>query len=189
MAVTPSTMLPLGTPAPDFDLADPRGPRFKLATFADRPLLLVLFLSNHCPFVKHVKAELIRVAEEYFDRGLGVVAIQSNDPEKYPEDRPEKMIDEGYPFPYLFDPSQQVAKAYRAACTPDYFLFDADRKLIYRGRLDGSTPRNDVPLTGSDLRRALDLAVQGKQVEEAAQIPSMGCNIKWRPGNEPDYFG
>jgi hypothetical protein len=137
--------------------------------------------------VKHVKAELVRFAEEYIPKGLGVVAIMSNDVEKHPDDAPAKMAVEGYPFPYLYDETQEVAKAYRAACTPDLFLFDGDGRLVYRGQLDGARPQNDVPVTGADLRAAADALLEGRPVP-TEQTPAIGCNIKWKPGNEPDYF-
>lgn len=189
MAATPSTMLPLGTPAPDFSLPDPATGRTVALAGVQTPRgLLVAFLSNHCPFVKHVKAELVRFGRDYAARGLGIVAIMSNDVEKYPDDAPELMAREGYPFPYLHDESQQVAQAYRAACTPDFFLFDGHGHLVYRGQLDASRPGNDVPVTGADLRAAADAVLAGDPVP-VEQTPSIGCNIKWKPGNEPDYFG
>lgn len=192
MVRTPSTMLPLGTVAPPFDLPSTEGHSVGLDDFSDAPALLVAFFCSHCPFVKHVRAEVARFAREYAERGLAVVAINSNDIEKYPDDSPEKMVEEkaevGYDFPYLFDESQDVAKAYRAACTPDFFLFDADRRLAYRGQFDGSRPGNDVPVTGEDLRAATDAVLAGNEAPEP-QVPSLGCNIKWKPGNAPDYFG
>ena len=192
MALTPSTMLPLGTSAPDFELSDPDGERVSRDDFEDAPGLLVVFLCNHCPFVKHIRHELADFAREVQKRGLAVVGISSNDVEKYPDDSPEKMKEEarevGYTFPYLYDGSQEVAKAYRAACTPDFFLFDGDRKLVYRGRFDASRPGNEEPVTGEDLRAAVDALLEGRPVPEN-QIPSAGCNIKWKPGNEPEYFG
>lgn len=192
MAATPSTMLPLGTPAPDFDLPDTTQPgqRVSLSDFADSKLLVAAFLCNHCPFVKHVQKELAAMAKEYQPRGAAFVGISSNDVENYPDDAPDKMMTEaknaGYTFPYLYDESQAVAKAYRAACTPDFYVFDANRKLIYRGQMDDSRPKSDVPVTGSDLRAALDAALAGKPLP-ADQKPSIGCNIKWKPGNEPQY--
>jgi peroxiredoxin len=185
-------MLELGTPAPGFTLPDTDGRSVSLSDFAGAPALLVMFICNHCPFVKHVRAELARIGREYTARGVGIVAISSNDPEAYPDDSPERMREEkaaaGYVFPYLFDGTQQVAAAYRAACTPDFFLFDADRRLVYRGQLDGSRPGNAVPVTGADLRAALDAVLAGREVP-AEQRPSLGCNIKWRPGNEPAWWG
>jgi peroxiredoxin len=192
MALTPSTMLPLGSVAPAFSLPDSvSGKTFAKADFTGAPALLVMFLCNHCPYVKHVRAELARLARDYQPRGVAIVGISSNDAEKYPADAPDKMAAEakeaGYIFPYLFDATQSVAKAYRAACTPDFFLFGKDQKLVYRGQFDGSRPNSGVPVTGEDLRAALDAVLAGNpQAEE--QRPSMGCNIKWKPGNAPDYF-
>jgi peroxiredoxin len=184
-------MLPLGTFAPDFRLPDTNDRMVSLSEFRGAPATLVLFICNHCPYVKHIRGELARIGREYQDRGVAIVAISSNDSQKYPADGPEKMKEEaqqgGYTFPYLFDESQAVAKAYRAACTPDIYLFDREMKLVYRGQLDGSRPKNNVPVTGGDLRAALDAVLLGKAVS-AEQVPSMGCNIKWKPGNEPDYF-
>jgi peroxiredoxin len=192
VARTPSTMLELGTPAPPFALPDTDGTLVSIDDFADAPALLVMFICNHCPFVKHVRDELARIGRDYGARGVGIVAISSNDPDAYPADAPDAMKrekqDAGYTFPYLFDGTQQVAAAYRAACTPDFFLFDGGRRLIYRGQLDDSRPGNDVPVTGADLRAALD-AVLAERPVPAAQRPSLGCNIKWRPGNEPDWWG
>lgn len=189
MAATPSTMLPLGTAAPGFRLPDPKtGGEVSLADVLTERGALVAFLSNHCPFVKHVRSELIRFGQDYGAKGLGVVAIMSNDVERYPDDAPEKMPAEGYPFPYLYDESQDVAKAYRAACTPDFFLFDGEGKLVYRGQLDGARPQNDVPADGADLRAAAD-ALLGDEPLPTEQTPAIGCGIKWKPGNEPDYSG
>jgi peroxiredoxin len=192
MTLTPSTMLPLGTPAPDFDLPDPDGKRVARDDFEEAPGLLVIFLCNHCPYVRHIRHGLADFAREVQKRGLAVVGISSNDVEKYPDDSPEKMQEEarevGYTFPYLYDEGQEVARAYRAACTPDFFLFDGDRKLVYRGRFDASRPGNDEPVTGADLRAAVDAVLEGRPVPEG-QIPSAGCNIKWKAGNEPEYFG
>ena len=187
MVAVTSTMLELGTKAPEFNLPSAGGGNVKLSDFKGAKALLVMFICNHCPFVKHVKKELIATAKEYQPRGVAIVGINSNDWNAYPDDRPEKMAKEGYPFPYLYDENQAVAKAYRAACTPDLYLFDAQLKLVYRGQLDDSRPSTDVPVTGRDLRRALDTVLAGEKVSED-QRPSMGCNIKWRPGNEPDYF-
>jgi peroxiredoxin len=185
-------MLELGTPAPAFSLPDTDGRTVSLDDFRDAKALLVLFICNHCPYVKHVQHELARVARDYVPRGVATVAISSNDAGGYPDDAPDKMKEEkqrvGYPFPYLYDESQGVAKAYRAACTPDLFLFDADRLLVYRGQLDGARPKNDVPVTGKDLRAALDALLAGRPMPEE-QVPSVGCNIKWKPGNAPGYFG
>jgi len=192
MARTPSTMLPLGTRAPSFSLPDTDGEMVSLEDFEDAPGLLVMFLCNHCPFVKHLRSGLAEFGREYLKRGLGIVAINSNDVERYPDDSPEMMAKEveeaRYPFPYLFDETQEVAKAYRAACTPDFFLFDGDRKLVYRGQFDDSRPDNGVPVTGKDLKGAADAVLEGRPVPEV-QKPSLGCNIKWKPGNEPAYFG
>jgi peroxiredoxin len=191
MARTPSTMLELGTPAPDFALPDTDGRIVMRDALTVAPALLVMFLCNHCPFVKHVRAQLAALGREYGGRGVAIVAISSNDPVQYPADSPDAMREEkrdaGYTFPYLFDESQQVAAEYRAACTPDFFLFDADRRLVYRGQLDDSRPGNDVPVTGRDLRAALDAVLDGR-LPSPEQKPSLGCNIKWRPGNEPDWW-
>jgi len=188
MALTPSNMLPLGTPAPDFDLPSTSGERVSLASFQDKPLLVVAFICNHCPFVKHIRHGLAAVAREYQARNVAFVAINANDTEAYPADDMEHMKREveevGYPFPYLLDETQAVAKAYDAACTPDFYLFDQQRRLIYRGQFDASRPSNDVPVDGADLRRALDQALAGQPVP-SEQTPSIGCNIKWKPGNEP----
>jgi peroxiredoxin len=184
-------MLELGTPAPEFALPDTDGSTVSLDDYAGAPALLVMFLCNHCPFVKHVRAELAELGREYTARGAGIVAISSNDAAAYPADSPERMREEkedaGYVFPYLYDESQQVAGAYRAACTPDFFLFDGQRRLAYRGQLDGSRPGNGVPVTGADLRAALDAVLAGREVP-AEQRPSLGCNIKWRPGREPEWW-
>lgn len=192
MARTPSTMLPLGTSAPDFSLMNVDGKMVSLSDFAGAPALLVMFICNHCPFVKHVADQLAELGRDYTARGVGVVAISSNDVSKHPADSPEQMVAEaeerGYVFPYLYDETQEVAKAYRAACTPDFFLFDADKKLVYRGQLDSSRPDSGIPVTGADLRAALDAVLAGKPVA-SEQRASLGCNIKWAAGNEPDYFG
>lgn len=188
MVLTPSTMQELGKPAAPFRLPDTDGKEVSLDDFAGSPVLLVVFLCNHCPYVKHIAAGLAAFTREYQDRGLAVVGINSNDAEKHPDDSPEAMREEvtrrGYVFPYLFDESQGVARAYGAACTPDFFLFDRERKLVYRGQFDGSRPRNDVPVTGEDLRAAVDAVLAG-QTPSGTQVPSIGCNIKWKPGNEP----
>jgi peroxiredoxin len=190
MALTPSTMLPLGSKAPGFRLPDTDGKTVSLDDFRDAPALLVMFICNHCPYVKHVRDELARLAREYQAKGVAVVGISANDAIAYPDDGPEAMAREkrevGYTFPYLYDETQEVAKAYRAACTPDLYLFDRARSLAYRGQLDASRPGNDVPVTGRDLRAALDAVLAGRPVAED-QRPSMGCNIKWKPGNEPNY--
>jgi peroxiredoxin len=188
MAATPSMMAELGTRAPDFGLPDTDGRTVSLSDFRDAQALLVMFICNHCPFVKHVQGELAAIGREYRKRGAAIVAISSNDVTTHPEDAPDRMKIEkeraGYAFPYLFDESQEVAKAYNAACTPDFFLFDADRRLVYRGQLDDSRPGSGSPVTGRDLRAALDAVLAGRPVP-ADQKPSIGCNIKWRPGNEP----
>ncbi len=191
MAETPSTMLPLSTIAPNFNLPDPSGKLVSLDDFKDAPALLVAFLCNHCPYVKHIQKQFAALAKEYQARGVAVVAISSNDVENYPDDSPEKMAEEskhaGYTFPYLYDETQQVAKAYRAACTPDLYLFDRARRLVYRGQFDDSRPGNGRPVTGADLRTALDAVLSGRPVP-ANQKPSMGCNIKWKRQSAPDYF-
>ncbi|MFM8284810.1 MAG: thioredoxin family protein [Planctomycetaceae bacterium] len=191
MARTPSTMLPLGTPAADFSLPNVDGRMISLDDVAGPRGTLVMFLCNHCPFVKHVADHLAQLGREAVGRGVGVVAISANDVGTHPADSPEQMVREaeerGYPFPYLYDESQAVAKAYRAACTPDFFLFDGGRRLVYRGQLDDSRPGNGIAVTGADLRAALEAMVAGGQVA-ADQRPSIGCNIKWKPGSEPDYF-
>jgi peroxiredoxin len=190
MARTPSTMLTLGTPAPAFRLPDFDARWHALEDFHASPALLVAFICNHCPFVKHVRREFASFAREYAPRGLAVVAINSNDLEVYPQDGPDAMRQEaaelGYGFPYLVDASQAVAKAYRAACTPDFFLFDAERRLVYRGQFDDSRPGTGRPVTGADLRAAVDATLAGRS-PAGEQFPSLGCNIKWRKGNEPDY--
>jgi peroxiredoxin len=191
MVKTASTMRKLGTPAPDFQLRNVDGQMVGMRDFDDQPALLVIFMCNHCPFVKHVAPELTRLASDYLPRGVAIVGINSNDAATHPQDSPEQMVHEaeqrGYPFPYLYDETQEVAKTCGAACTPDFFLFDRERKLVYRGQLDASRPDNNIPLTGSDLRAALDAVLAGRAPPEK-QIPSIGCNIKWREGNEPDYF-
>jgi len=184
-------MLTLGTVAPGFALPATDGRTVALGDFADAPALLVMFLCNHCPYVKHIRAELADLIHEYQERGLQAVAINANDAKAYPEDSFKKMAEEvksqRYTFPYLYDETQAVAKAYRAACTPDFFLFDRDRKLVYRGQMDSSRPGNSVPVTGADLRAALEAVLAGKKISPK-QKPSLGCNIKWKPGNEPDYW-
>lgn len=190
-------MSDLGRQAPDFSLPRPIGgtdawPTVTLDDVASRGPFLVMFLSNHCPFVKHLAPALAEFGQTYGRRGLGIVAINANDVDAYPADAPARMVEEvearGYDFPYLFDASQDVAKAYEAACTPDFFLFDAERRLVYRGQFDDSRPGNAQPVTGADLRAAADAVLAGRPVP-AEQRPSLGCNIKWRPGNAPDYFG
>ena len=192
MAQTESTMATLGMPAPDFALPDTGGRTVVLGDFADAPGLLVVFMCNHCPFVRHLREELARSVRRYQEKGLAVVGISSNDVEAFPQDGPELMAREveelGYSFPYLFDEIQSVAKAYTAACTPDFFLFDNERRLVYRGQFDGSRPGNDVPVTGADLGAAVEALLEGSPVSPD-QRPSIGCNIKWKAGNEPHYFG
>jgi peroxiredoxin len=191
MALTPSTMLPLGTAAPDFRLPDTNGKTVSPADFKDKPALLVIFMCNHCPYVKHIRDGLVELANDYQPRGVAIVGINSNDAANYPDDSPVKMAEEvrtvGYTFPYLYDESQAVAKAYRAACTPDIFLFDRGRRLVYRGQFDASRPGNGIPVTGKDLRAALDAVLAGKPTS-TMQTASIGCNIKWKRGNEPEYF-
>ncbi len=189
MAVS-STMLPLGTPAPRFALLEPLTGRTVSLDDFDQPALLVMFICNHCPYVRHVQKGLVDLRADYSVADLGMVAVSANDPSVYPEDAPDRLAAEaraqGYRFPYLFDETQQVAAAYTAACTPDFFLFDRGRRLVYRGRLDASRPGSDVPVTGADLRRAVDAVLSGEKVP-AEQLPSLGCSIKWCPGNEPSY--
>ncbi len=192
MVAVNSTMLPLGTRAPEFQLPDTSGKKVALADLKNAPALLVVFMCNHCPFVKHIRAGLAQLARDYQARGLAMAGISSNDVANYPQDSPAKMAEEarsaGYVFPYLYDETQQVAKAYRAACTPDIYLFDKDQRLVYRGQFDDSRPGNNIPVTGKDLRAAIDAVLAGKPVS-TNQKPSIGCNIKWKPGNEPEYFG
>jgi peroxiredoxin len=185
-------MLPLGTQAPDFSLVNVDGRTISLADSKGAPALLVAFICNHCPFVKHIADPLAQLTSEYMAKGVAVVGINSNDASNYPADSPEQMVHEaeerGYHFPYLYDDAQDVAKDYQAACTPDFFVFDGDQKLVYRGQFDDSRPDSGIPVTGKDLRAALDAVLGGKKPSEN-QRPSIGCNIKWKPGNEPDYFG
>lgn len=184
-------MLTLGTVAAEFSLPDTTGKIVSLADFKRAPALLVCFICNHCPYVKHIRPELAKLAREYQQRGLAVVGISSNDAAAFPDDSPAKMAEEvksaGYTFAYLYDENQTVAKAYRAACTPDLYLFGKDRRLVYRGQFDDSRPGNGIPVTGQDLRSALDALLAGQPISQE-QKPSLGCNIKWKPGNEPDYF-
>jgi peroxiredoxin len=184
MAFTESTMLPLGTKAPNFELPDTvSGNTYKLSDLKSDKATVVMFLCNHCPYVIHVNPEIVRLTQEYQERGVSFVGISSNDVENYPQDGPEEMKAHantvGYTFPYLYDETQAVAKAYDAACTPDFYVFDGDMKLVYRGRLDDSRPKNENPLTGQDLRTAIDCVLAGKPVPER-QYPSGGCNIKWK---------
>jgi len=190
MVAVNSTMLPLGTVAPDFELPDTNGRRVSAADFRGRPLL-VMFICNHCPYVRHIRGGLAQIGRDYLPKGVAIVAICSNDADNYPQDGPDEMKSEardaGYLFPYLHDSTQALAKAYHAACTPDFYLFDKDHRLVYRGQFDASRPGNGLPVTGKDLRAALDAVLENKPVSPN-QKPSIGCNIKWKPGNEPDYF-
>ena len=192
MSVTPSTMLPLGTRAPGFALVNAIGGRTtSLEDVRGKRALLVMFICNHCPFVVHVRDELTKLATDYLSREVGIVAINANSSKTHPQDAPEAMkrlaLKLGWSFPFLFDETQEVAKAYRAACTPDFYLFDASFRLVYRGQLDDARPGNGVPVTGMHLRAAMDAVLEGRPVSET-QKPSVGCNIKWNAGNEPDYF-
>jgi peroxiredoxin len=191
MVAVNSTMLPLGTKAPDFRLPDTTAKSISLKDLQGAPALLVVFMCNHCPYVKHIRSGLAQLARDYLPRGVAMVGISSNDVANYPADSPAKMAEEaknsGYLFPYLYDETQAVAKAYRAACTPDIYLFDKDQRLVYRGQLDDSRPGNSIPVTGKDLRAAIEATLAGEDVSPQ-QKPSIGCNIKWKPGNEPDYF-
>jgi peroxiredoxin len=188
MALMGSGMLRLGTMAPPFSLPQPDGKYVSLQDFKDATALLVVFMCNHCPYVRHIRSSFAQLAREYQPRGVGFAAINPNDIASFPDDRPEKMAEEsrelGYTFPYLYDESQDVAKAYHAACTPDFFLFDRNRRLVYRGQYDDSRPGNARPVTGADLRAAMDAALTGLAVP-ADQKPSTGCSIKWKPGNAP----
>jgi peroxiredoxin len=193
MARTASTMLALGTKAPEFRLPDAvSGAMISLDTFAGKAGLLVMFICRHCPFVKHVQEELARLGNDYGDRNLGIVAISANDVANYPDDAPDKLNEMaqtlGFTFPLCYDESQETAKAYTAACTPDFFLFDGDRNLVYRGQLDDSRPGNSEPVDGHSLRAAIEALLAGKTIDPA-QKPSIGCNIKWKAGNEPAYYG
>jgi peroxiredoxin len=191
MVRTASTMLPLGTPAPGFALPDTEGNVVYLSEFAGSRALLVIFMCNHCPYVKHVADQLKLLSDEYMPEGVAVVGISSNDAEKHPDDSPQAMTKEkesrGYEFPYLYDADQSVAQAYAAACTPDFYLFDGDLQLVYRGQLDSSRPKSGIPVTGEDLRAAIDAILAG-QAPSDQQTPSIGCNIKWKEGLEPEYF-
>ena len=192
MVAVNSTMLPLGTKAPDFRLPDTSSKTISLADFKAAPALVVVFMCNHCPYVKHMREGLAKLARDYQPKSVAMVGISSNDVANYPDDSPAKMAAEaksaGYVFSYLYDESQEVAKAYKAACTPDFYVFDKDQRLVYRGQLDDSRPGNGMPVTGKDVRSALDSVLAGKSVSPT-QKPSIGCNIKWKPGNEPEYFG
>ena len=192
VARTKSTMLALGTQAPNFELPDVvSGQTVSLATFADKKALLVMFICRHCPFVKRVQGELSKMGKDYANGDLGMVAISANDAQKYPDDNPESLkqmvAEQGFVFPLCYDETQAVAKTYTAACTPDFFLFDGDRKLAYRGQFDDSIADDSAPVTGKDLRGAIDTLLAGKSVSPD-QKPSLGCNIKWKPGNEPGYY-
>ncbi len=191
MVLTPSTMLEIGTEAPDFTLLDPHGKSYHLAEQQIENGLLVIFMCNHCPYVIHIREKLVEKINQYQQRGISVVAINSNDYAAHPDDSPEQMARDGaefgYSFPYLVDENQSVAQNYQAACTPDLFLFDRDKKLVYRGQFDGARPGNTTPVTGEDLTRAVEQLLAGKEID-VVQQPSMGCNIKWKPGNEPSYF-
>jgi peroxiredoxin len=190
MALTPSTMLELGTNVPDFSLPATDGTTVSSADLAGASGVLVMFICNHCPFVKHIRGGLAQFGKDYQGSGLKIVAINSNDTDTHPDDSPENMkaevAEQGYVFPYLCDADQSVAKKFKAACTPDLFLFDASGTLAYRGQFDGSRPGNDVPVTGKDMRVAVDAVLRGDAIG-GDQIPSVGCNIKWRAGNEPEY--
>jgi peroxiredoxin len=192
MVLTPSQMVPLGTKAPEFHLPDVHGRTWSLADFDGAPALVVVFMCNHCPYVKHIRGELARLGRDCASKGVGFVGINANDAERYPADSPAKMKEEaetyGYEFPYLFDATQDVAKAYAAACTPDCYLFDGERRLVYRGQLDDARPGGDAPNDGRDLRAAIDAVLRG-EAPSIEQTASIGCNIKWRVGNEPGYFG
>ncbi|MEB3267583.1 MAG: thioredoxin family protein [Leptolyngbya sp.] len=193
MVMVSSTMLALGTVAPAFQLPDVvSGETITLETFADQSALLVMFICQHCPFVKHVEGELARLGQDYGPQNVGMVAISANSIQTHPQDGPEHLRAMaqrlGFSFPLCYDETQATAKTYTAACTPDFFLFDGDRRLAYRGQLDGSRPGNNIPVTGADLRQALDQVLAGAPVAPE-QVPSIGCNIKWTPGNEPAYFG
>jgi peroxiredoxin len=186
-----SRMLPLGTPAPAFALPDTvTGRTVAIGDFAGSPLLLVVFICNHCPFVKHILDGFVTFARDFATRGLAVVAISSNDIVSHPDDAPEQMVriagSKGFTFPYLYDESQEVAKAYQAVCTPEFFLFDRDRRLVYRGQFDASRPGNGIPVTGADLRAACDALLAGRPLTRE-QTPSVGCSIKWQAGREPDW--
>jgi len=191
MALTPSTMLPLGTKAPDFQLPDAvSGEKISLASFAGKKALFVMFICRHCPFVKHIKEELARLGKDYQNQSVAIVAISANDIINYPDDAPEKLkemaLELGFTFPFCYDETQETAKAYTAACTPDFFLFDENRQLVYRGQLDDSRPSNGIAVTGKDLRAAMDAILSDEPVSQE-QKPSVGCNIKWKAGNAPSY--
>lgn len=191
MALTPSTMHALGTLAPNFNLQDViSGNMVSLDNFKNKKALMVMFICRHCPYVQHVKEEIAKIGQDYKEKDIGIIAISANDVNSYPEDSPQSLKEMArelnFSFPYLYDKSQEIAKAYTAACTPDFFLFDKERKLAYRGQLDDSRPGNNLPITGKDLREAIDAVLEDKPVD-FNQKPSIGCNIKWKPGNEPSY--
>ena len=192
MVAVNSTMLELGTSAPDFQLLDTEGNTVCLKDFESAPVLVVMFICNHCPFVLHMRDALANLTKKYTKQSVQFVGINSNDVEKYPADSPEKMAEEkkamGYPFPYLYDETQSVAKAYRAACTPDFFVFDNNQKLTYRGQFDSTRPGSNEPAIGEDLQHAIEATLKGESIAEESQKPSIGCNIKWKAGNAPDYF-
>jgi peroxiredoxin len=192
MVAVNSTMLPLGAPAPDFSLPDPSGKPWSFDDVAGERGTLVAFVCNHCPYVKHIANTFGALTAKWQESGVGVVAVNSNDVDRHPEDAPEKMADYAahwhWSFPYVVDADQSVAKSYQAACTPDFFLFDSDRRLVYRGRFDGSTPGNNEPITGAELDAAVTALASGDAIA-GDQVPSIGCNIKWKPGGEPEWFG
>jgi peroxiredoxin len=193
MSLTPSTMLPLGTKATDFKLPDVvSGKTYSLKDFAGKKALLIMFMCQHCPYIKHIQGELTKLGKDYADKDIAIVGISANDADNYPDDSPTELKKyakaQSFSFPLLHDESQEVAKTYTAACTPDLFLYNKDRKLVYRGQLDDSRPGNDKPVTGKDLRAAIEAVLTDKPVSQD-QRPATGCNIKWKPGNEPDYFG
>lgn len=192
MVLTPSTMLQLGTKAPELRLPDAiSGEIISLASFADKKALLLMFICCHCPFVKHIEQEIARIGQDYQEQSLGIIAISANDISKYPDDSPEniKLMAQRlrFNFPFCYDETQKVAKSYTAACTPDFFLYNSSRELVYRGQLDDSRPSNQIPVTGKDLRQAIDYLL-ADQLIDFPQKPSIGCNIKWKSGNEPQYF-
>lgn len=192
MAAVNSTMLPLGTIAPEIELPDPSGTIVSLKAFDGSSAYAIMFICNHCPYVKMLRSQMAAIAREYKKRNVAFIAINSNDSQQYPDDSPEKMaqevIEQGYDFPYLVDASQSVAKAYKAACTPDFYVFNSKLELTYRGQFDASRPGNDVTANGLDFRTAIDATIDNDTIPDDVQKPSIGCNIKWKPGNEPDYF-
>lgn len=192
MAAVESTVVKLGSKAPLFKLPIVTGGNLELASYTLHSKgVVIAFICNHCPYVKHINQQLVQVADKYLQKGVAFIAISSNDVDKYPEDSPEKMLqvarELGYPFPYLFDETQEVAKSYQAACTPDFYVYDQNLELVYHGQFDDSRPGNDIPVSGKDLETAIERLLEGKPPVEP-QRPSIGCNIKWIPGNEPDYF-